>query len=283
MKRTTLDEAYTMILEAEHKQLVNAPGIPKPGSDVIEGGDKAGSGGKPLKDGEGKKKPVEHKPKDADQKPKQFSEQQEITRMLPKSKFDELFNTTLNEDAEDGLGTQPLEQTGSGEFDDEMGDFPGDGVEDELGEEVDVATKLRLIIEDLTEIAEKLGSFDGGDEDEDGFEDDFDDDFGGGDEDVHGESVTYGQGGKGSKGGPGKGSHDGKAGSFSSKYHKDMKVKSKSVASKVTSKGTGKHKGPNKDTSGKASDHHADTDKFKGKGNMVVKNNSSKVGHTLFD
>ena len=65
----------------------------------------------------------------------------------------------------------PLEKGGEGEFSDEEGDFPSEGGDD-TAEEVDIATELRMVIDTLTEIADKLGAYDEeGGEGEAGMED----------------------------------------------------------------------------------------------------------------
>jgi hypothetical protein len=84
----------------------------------------------------------------------------ELSNMLPQSRFDSLFKKQIVSEG-DGLESDesPIEQTGDGEFNDEQGDFPStDG--DDTAEEVDVATELRMLIDRLTEIAEKLGAYD---------------------------------------------------------------------------------------------------------------------------
>lgn len=91
-----------------------------------------------------------------------LKEDKEISNMLPKSKFDELFKAQLVEE-EGGINPDesPLENTGEDtEFNDEAGDFPTEGGDD-VGEEVDVATELRMIIDRLTEVAERLGAYEG--------------------------------------------------------------------------------------------------------------------------
>ena len=91
--------------------------------------------------------------------------------MLPKSSFDSLFKSTINEqsdmvDDEEIFGDEGLED---GEFD----EF---GPEDDMGEEVDVATRLEMIATDLQDIISSIR----GDVEEDDLDDldgDLDDDF----------------------------------------------------------------------------------------------------------
>lgn len=85
-------------------------------------------------------------------------------RMLPQSKFDSLLSTVIAEademDIDSTIGTDesPIEATGNEGFDDAAGDFPeGDTESEDLSGEVDTATELRMIIDRLTEIADKLG------------------------------------------------------------------------------------------------------------------------------
>lgn len=82
----------------------------------------------------------------------------ELSNMLPTSKFDNLFKSHIIEEEEIAGDESPLEMGGDSEFNDETGDFPADG--DDTAEEVDVATELRMLIDRLTEIAEKLGAYD---------------------------------------------------------------------------------------------------------------------------
>jgi len=100
------------------------------------------------------KKPVEAK----------IDENKEKQIMLPNSQFDKLFKSSLIAEAGE---ESPLEKTGAGEFNDDQGDFNPTGEAGETGEgaseeeEVDVATELRMIIDRLTDLAEKLGAYSG--------------------------------------------------------------------------------------------------------------------------
>lgn len=81
--------------------------------------------------------------------------------MLPNSKFDELFKRQIVNEEDIKNDESPLEVSGAGEFDEDQGDFPVEGSSDDTtGDEVDVATELRLVIDRLTQVAEKLGAFD---------------------------------------------------------------------------------------------------------------------------
>jgi hypothetical protein len=109
----------------------------------------------------GVKKPEEGEEKINPGHGKIKTEAREISNMLPQSKFDDLFKKqVIQEEDEFSSDESPLEMGGEEGFDDEGGDFPEE-IGDETGEEVDVATELRMIIDRLTEVAEKLGSFDG--------------------------------------------------------------------------------------------------------------------------
>lgn len=94
---------------------------------------------------------------------KEYSEKENKNMLLPESEFEKLFKSTLiNEEGPEEVSSDesPLEK---GDFDDDSGDFaePGEGTgEPTEEEEVDVATELRMIIDRLTEIAEKLGAYD---------------------------------------------------------------------------------------------------------------------------
>ena len=107
----------------------------------------------------GVKKPVEGEQKINPGHGKIKMESRELTSMLPTSKFDSLFKKQIVEEGEGLEGDEsPVEKDGEGEFNDEKGDFPAEG--DDTAEEVDVATELRMLIDRLTEIAEKLGAYD---------------------------------------------------------------------------------------------------------------------------
>jgi hypothetical protein len=223
---------------------------------------------------------------------KESLSKEEIQNMLPESKFDKLFKSTLVEEEAFGSDDEnPLGNTGDGEFSDEEGDFPSEGGSDsDMGGEVDVATELRMIIDRLTEIAEKLGSYDeetdeaGGQtpEGEEGMGDE-------GEEPVKPalESVTYGKGGSGKAGGPGKGSADGKLGKFPDTAKKmqskgSMKVSASSAMGKQTAKGKACACGP-KETSGKLKPFTDKASSMQSKSNMTVKSEMGKVGRSIFD
>jgi hypothetical protein len=86
---------------------------------------------------------------------------------MAKIGFDELYDQLLLKEDTFNNEQSPLEQTGNDQFNDENNDFPEEGSEDgdEFDdEEIDVATELRLIIDRLGEILEKIT---GEDEDSD--------------------------------------------------------------------------------------------------------------------
>jgi hypothetical protein len=85
--------------------------------------------------------------------------EREINTMLPESEFEKMFKSTLISEEPELGDESPLERD---EFNDEEGDFnePGEDVAATEEEEVDVATELRMIIDRLTEIAEKMGAYD---------------------------------------------------------------------------------------------------------------------------
>jgi len=94
------------------------------------------------------------------------TENKEMKKMLPDSQFEKLFRSTVvNEELGDNPADEsPVEQ---GKFDEEEGDFPveGEGGEESTeAEQVDVATELRMIIDRLTEVAERIGAYDEGEE-----------------------------------------------------------------------------------------------------------------------
>jgi hypothetical protein len=87
------------------------------------------------------------------------TESRELSKMLPTSKFDDLFKQQIVVEGEFEGDESPVEMGGDAGFDDEEGDFPSE-TGDETGEEVDVATELRMCIDRLTEVATKLGAYD---------------------------------------------------------------------------------------------------------------------------
>jgi hypothetical protein len=127
----------------------------KPGQDVFDDYKEASG-----KQGKHKKESGEDVPVEAEAKlnPGYGDIKTEGANMLPESKFDTLFKKQLVEDIGDleDSDDSPLETR---DFDDDKGDFPS-AEEDETGEEVDVATELRMVIDRLTEVAERLGAYD---------------------------------------------------------------------------------------------------------------------------
>jgi hypothetical protein len=110
----------------------------------------------------GIKKPAEGEAKINPGHRKIKTESRELSNMLPQSKFDMLFKKQIveEEDTTEITGDEsPLEKGGEGEFNDEEGDFPSQGGDD-TAEEVDIATELRMVIDTLTELADKLGAYD---------------------------------------------------------------------------------------------------------------------------
>lgn len=199
-----LEEAYQLVIESQKEGTVKSSLTP---GAAAAGDLKKASGGmgpeatsvKKPQEGEAKINPGHGKIKTE-------SSQKELSSMLPASKFDSLYNTQIDE-ADGGIegDESPLEMTGEDEFDDEAGDFPTEGGEDTTGEEVDVATELRMIIDRLSEVAEKLGAYDSEMEEagEEAGEAEFaPEEEGAPEEELAPESVQ--------SGGPGKGSHDGK-------------------------------------------------------------------------
>lgn len=288
-----MEGLYQLICENEAKGTVDTPGMPKPGEGMIDG-DKQQA---PKRGGDSAAAKAQSKPQDMDKDLNpghgSITEDKEIEDMLPESKFDSLFKSTLLAE-EDGLeaGADPLEATGEGEFNDELGDFDSESGDEDLGEEVDVATELRMIIDRLTEVAEKMGAFDdeGGGEDEFGGEEveageeDFSDEGG-----TPGfeENVTYGKGGSGKAGGPGKG-NDGKLGSFPDKTKTmqskgSMKVKAQSNMGQQTAKGKGSPGVPGKGHDGKLGAYPDKTKTMQSKGSQVVKSEMGKAGRSIFD
>ena len=167
--KSGLESAYDLILENENKGIVKSN--LKPGENMS---------GMPQKTkGTGPESTCTKKPVEGDAKInpgkgkiKSESNQKELYKMLPTSKFDSLYKTQLVEEEDLNSSESPLEIGGDKGFDDEEGDFPSeDGLSDDTtSEEVDVATELRMLIDRLTEIAEKLGAYD--DDMDDTFEED---------------------------------------------------------------------------------------------------------------
>jgi len=164
-----LELAYAQVI-SESKEGTVKTNL-KPGTAAMGELKKASQGG-PEK--AGIKKPAEGDTKINPGHGKIKTESRELSNMLPKSKFDSLFKKQIVEE-EDGSemasDESPLEKTGDTEFDDESGDFPSDGDGgDETSDEVDIATELRMVIDSLTEIADKLGAYDADAESEEGEE-----------------------------------------------------------------------------------------------------------------
>ena len=159
LMKNGLEQAYEMVLENAKEGTVKTNmkiGAAAAGElkQSKEGGAKNANAKKPVE--------AEQKLNPGYGKVKTESSEKELSAMLPTSKFDTMFKKQIVE--EDGKmegDESPLEMTGDEEFDDEHGDFPAEG-SDDVAEEVDVATELRMVIDRLTEIAEKLGAFDEG-------------------------------------------------------------------------------------------------------------------------
>ena len=154
----TIYENKVLISESEKvKGAVPAPGKGFEGEEKVK--KMQPKTGIDSKGTESVKKPVEAEKKFNPGREK-VTEDKEIENMLPTSAFDMLYSKTLVQEDDES----PVEKTGAEEFDDEAGDFPpaddagGEPTEDE---EVDVATELRMIIDRLIEIAEKLGAYEG--------------------------------------------------------------------------------------------------------------------------
>jgi len=174
MKTDGLMDAYRLIVENEKKGTVD--GAVKVGK-TFEGEEKAkpkGDMGTDSKAAKSVKSPQESgtglnsRGKGETGSQKNLKEaKKEIHNMLPESKFDMLFKSQLVEEESISSDESPIEQSGAASFDDDKGDFPSVEGESEgdIGEEVDVATELRLIIDRLTEVAERLGAYDSTDED----------------------------------------------------------------------------------------------------------------------
>ena len=220
-----LESAYEMVMESQKEGTVKSS--LKPGSAAMGDLKKAGGGMGPESTCTKRPKEGEIKINPGHGKIKTESSQKELSSMLPQSKFDGLFKRQIIE--EDGLDgdESPLEMGGDDEFNDDMGDFPSKGGDD-TNEEVDVATELRMIIDRLSEVAEKLGAFD---EDMEGADDEVGeagmDDMG---SELAGEAVQ--------KSGPGRGYADGKLKPFpdTSKRFQCPKTSQK-VNSKFTASG----------------------------------------------
>lgn len=152
-----LESAYELVLEKNKEGTVKSD--LKPGASAV-GDVKKGFGG-PEKTSVKKPEEAEKKINPGHGKIKtEGSKMSDLKSMLPESNFDRIFKAQIVME-EIGLegDESPLEMDGEGGFDEESGDFPPKG-DEELGEEVDVATELRMIIDRLTEVAEKLGAYD---------------------------------------------------------------------------------------------------------------------------
>lgn len=137
---------------------------------------------------EGTVKPIEMKKKDV--------KTEGVTNMI-KSSFDQLFSNTINEqdemldDTED-FGDEEIAEPGV------EGDIESEISDEDVGEEVDVATRLEMILDDLTSVISAIrGESEEGEDDFDSEEgaDDFGseedtDDFGGEEERGFGEAVS---------------------------------------------------------------------------------------------
>ena len=276
-----LEQAYQLVVENESKGTVDATELPKPG--VGFDNDK---GMKSQQKGVGYDSPAA---KDVDSPEEMeddlnpghgtIAEEKEIKDMMPTSKFDDLYQSTLVNE-EFGDDESPLEQTGEGEFNDEAGDFPGEGGEEDItGEEVDVATELRLIIDRLNDLAEKLGAYDDEEGEMEGGEEDMEYEEGGMDYEGVGEAYT---------GGPGKGS-DGKLSKYPDRTKKmqskgSQKVSGSSDQQRQTAKGQGNAGGPGcQAADGKIKKFKDSKTKMQGKGNMVVSGKAGVQGKSIFD
>lgn len=178
LMKNGLERAYELIVEKTKEGTISSS--LKPGQSAMGELKKSKEGG-PEKTGV--KKPTEGEAKINPGHGKIKTESRELRNMLPQSKFDNLFSRQIVE-ADEPVGDEsPVEITGNGEFNDDQGDFPSeDESGDDVGEEVDVATELRLIIDRLSEVAERLGAFDGNadDADMDTAESSIEDDLSGG-------------------------------------------------------------------------------------------------------
>lgn len=153
-----LEQAYELVLENAKEGTVKTnlkPGAPAMGDlKMAAGGGPKEAGVKKPAEGEQKINPGHGKIKT------EATEKRGLSNMLPQSKFDNLFKKQIIEEEGMENDESPLEMTGDGEFNDETNDFPSKENDDDTSEEVDVATELRLIIDRLSEVAEKLGAFD---------------------------------------------------------------------------------------------------------------------------
>lgn len=167
MKNDGLESAYQLVMENECKGTVKTNMKTGKG---FEGEEKAspktGDMGIQSKSAKSVKAPKEA-PKDLNPGHGTIAtEGKEIRDMLPTSQFDNLFKSQIVEEEAFDTDESPLEKDGDSEFNDDKGDFPPAEGDTEVGEEVDVATELRLIIDRLTEVAERLGAFEGSEEGE---------------------------------------------------------------------------------------------------------------------
>lgn len=240
-----LAEAYEKICEkTDNSGVVGSTATKKAASGEGFDGDKKQAPGRGSANTDAKK------PQKAPEKLQGIKEDKENEIMLPNSKFDELFKSQLVEEEMIDSEESPLERTGEEEFSDEQGDFPQDGAEDTTNEEVDVATELRMIIDRLTQVAERLGAYDEGAEGAgDMGEGEIGDEEAGltpGSDDIPLTREAVVREGA-SAGGPGKGSADGKLKGFKNTA-KQMQSKSFKVKSAfdVTSHKQGAAGGPGK-------------------------------------
>lgn len=156
-----LQQAYEMILEKAKEGTVKTnmtTGSPAAGElKKAKGGGPEDTDVKKPTEGEAKINPGHGKIKT------EATNARGLSSMLPQSKFDDLFKKQIVEEDDISSDESPVEMTGENEFDDEQGDFPEVGeTGDETAEEVDVATELRMIIDRLSEVAERLGAYDEG-------------------------------------------------------------------------------------------------------------------------
>lgn len=110
-----------------------------------------------------------------------------VKNMIPRSSFDELFKNTINEQDEMIDDADDMEDV------DTSSDLDVEDNGDDVGEEVDVATRLEMIIDDLSSIVSAIR----GESDEESVEDfddeTVDDDFGGEDDIENGISEAVSQ------------------------------------------------------------------------------------------
>lgn len=158
-----LDAAYSLVTE-KAKDSGTVDTTMKVGQSFDKSQDKAKGEGTDSPSAKAVKKPVEKKYETSE---KSVKEDKENDMAKIPNTFDELFKKTLVE--EDMTETSPLEQGGENEFNDDEGDFPPvEGSDEDLQDNVDVATKLRLIIDDLQGILDSMGGGEEGDEHEEG-------------------------------------------------------------------------------------------------------------------